>query len=103
MHEINSSIQAVRIVLQDAHNSQLIKPTSVENLAAKRCVNVANTILKNIEIADSVITRDIMDVMHMCESTARNYLKILHELGYLEKHRVGKGFVYKYKYTKDKF
>ncbi len=89
-----SSIDNLRVVLKCAQYHGLIQPTNEDNLAVKRCVNVANKIMKRVDEDIKTTVRDVTISMKLSESTSRNYLVVLSELDYLCKHREGKGYIY---------
>ncbi|NEO74669.1 hypothetical protein [Moorena sp. SIO3H5] len=101
--KVISNLESMRSVLTDAHNKQLIEPTFEESLAIKKTVNVANSVLENAKQVDEICARDTMILTKMSETTSRNYLIVLNELGYLEKRREGKGYVYTFKYLQEEF
>ncbi len=89
-----SSIENLRAVLKCAKYHGLIQPTNEDNLAVKKCVNVANKIMQKVNEEITTTVRDVMISLELSESTSRNYLLALTELDLLCKRRDGKGYIY---------
>jgi predicted transcriptional regulator len=80
--------------LHAAHDLKLLKSSKNHSPALKKIVNVANEVLFLAQKYGSVNTRDLMYKLKVCENSARKYLKVLHDLGYLKKLKEGKELFY---------